>query len=213
MNDFFRFVGVIVLLFGTFVYTEKVQVASKVTDEILLKIDEVKSNYEVKAIEPIIKGNTIIPGKNGKEIDVSATYNVLAQSSSFNEKLFVYKPKYVKTKLEKNKNKFIVGACKNNKSIGLLFKVSDNDSISKVKQVLDKANVKATFYVTSGFFEKNYELVIRLISEGHTICNLINNEDYNDGNFAWMSTILTSSGSQKNNYCYASYLNKDVLKI
>ena len=52
-----------------------------------------------------------------------------------------------------------------------------------------------------------------MINEGYTIGNLSNNEDYSDSNFVWMSTILTHSGSQRNNYCYASLEDKDVLKI
>lgn len=213
MKNLFSAIGVIVLLTGTFIYSDRVTMAVKTTDELLVKIEEVKDDYEIGPIEAIIDENTIIPGKNGKEVDVESSYDKLSQIGYFNDKLLVYKPKYIKNKLSDNRDKFIISGNKESKDVALLFKVSDTDDISKILNILEKEEVKVTFYITTTYFEKNYNDVIRLINDGYTIGNLSNNGDYTDSNFAWMSTVLIHSGKQKRNYCYASLSDKDVLKI
>ena len=61
--------------------------------------------------------------------------------------------------------------------------------------------------------ENNHNLVIKLLQQGHTFGNLSSNGDYNDSNFVWMKTILTSTKYQKYNYCFVSKKNKKVINV
>ena len=108
MKNFFQVVGVIVLMVGSFIYTEDVQKASKTSDSLLNEIKSKKDGYKENAIEPIVKDNTIAPGVNGREVDVKKSYEAMSKIGYFDDKLLVYKTLFVENLLDKNKDKYIL---------------------------------------------------------------------------------------------------------
>lgn len=212
MKQGFQILGILTLLIGSIIYTDKVGLVSKLSDDLLTEINEKSKDYEQKSVLPIIAGDTIIPGKNGKEVDVRKSYEKMRQIGYFNEKLLVYKEKPVKKSLDKNRDKFIISGNKNEKSVTLIFKVNNNYYLDNVVSALKENNIKATFFIDSEFLEKNYNDVIRLITKGHTVGNLSNKGDYMHSDFAWMKTIIMNAGSQQNNYCYCEKKDTSILK-
>jgi len=212
MKKSFQIFGIITLLVGSFIYNERVGIVSKLNDDLLTEIEEKQNQCKTNSIEAIIKNDTIIPGKNGREVDIKKTYAKMRQIGYFDEKLLVYKPKEVKEPLRNNKDKYIISGNKNHKQLTLIFKLNNQTNINKIISILDKTNTKATFFIESSFVEKNYNQVIRLIKKGHTIGNLSKNEDYSHPDFVWMKTIVTNTGKQKYNYCYTNNKNKKTLK-
>lgn len=212
MKQSFQILGIITLLIGSFIYNEKVGVVSKLNDDLLSEIKEKQNNYVQTQTEAIIKNNTIIPGKNGKKVDVKKTYTKMKQIGYFDEKLLVYKPLEIKNKLKDNKDKYIISGNKNEKTVSLIFKVTNNTNLNNIINTLNKTNTKATFFIDSTFLKQNNNLIITLIKEGHTIGNLSTKEDYTHPDFTWMKTIITKTGKQKNNYCYTEKQNKTILK-
>lgn len=212
MKKSFQIFGIITLLVGSFIYNERVGIVSKLNDDLLTEIEDKQNQYQSTSVEAIIKNDTIIPGKNGREVDVKKTYAKMRQIGYFDEKLLVYKPKEVKKTLKNNKDKYIISGNKSEKKLTLIFKVNNKTNLNEIIRILDKTNTKATFFIESSFVEKNYNLVIRLIKKGHTIGNLSKNEDYSHPDFVWMKTIVTNTGKQKYNYCYAKAKSKTTLK-
>ena len=213
MKKFFQIVGIITLMVGSFVYTEKVGTTAKLNDTLLTEIKSKKDGYKENAIEPIIKEDTIIPGINGKEVDTQKSYEAMSKIGYFDDKLLVYKPLEVENTLDKNKDKYVINGNNTKLDITLLFKVSNNDDITYIIKLLDQKNIKATFFIESKYLEKHHNQIIKLVQNGHTVGNLSNNEDYEDSDFVWMKTILTNIGNQNYNYCYTEKPNKKILKI
>lgn len=213
MKKFFQIVGIITLMVGSFVYTEKVGTTAKLNDTLLTEIKSKKDGYKENAIEPIIKEDTIIPGINGKEVDTQKSYEAMSKIGYFDDKLLVYKPLEVENTLDKNKDKYVINGNNTKLDITLLFKVSNNDDITYIIKLLDQKNIKATFFIESKYLEKHHNQIIKLVQNGHTVGNLSNNEDYEDSDFVWMKTILTNIGNQIYNYCYTEKPNKKILKI
>lgn len=211
MKNFFQVIGVIVLMIGSFIYTENVEEASKTSDFLLNEIKSKKDGYKENAIEPIIKDNTISPGVNGREVDVEKSYEEMSKIGYFDDKLLVYKTLSVENLLDKNKDKYIVSLNNSKMDVSIIFKVDSKDDIRNIIKVFNKKNIKGTFFITSGYLEKHHNQIIELIENGYTIGNLSNNEDYEDSDFIWMKTIITNIGSQKYNYCLTSKPNKIIL--
>ena len=212
MKKFFQSIGIITLMIGSFILTDKIQMTSKQSDTLLNEIKSKKDGYKENAIEPIIKDNTITPGVNGKEVDIDKSYQEMGKIGYFDDKLLVYKTLKVEETLDKNKDKYIISLNNSKMHIALLFKVHKDDDITPITKMLDKRKIKATFFVDSSYLEKHHNQIIDLISKGHTIGNLSNNEDYTDSDFVWMKTIITNIGVQKYNYCYTKKENKTILK-
>ena len=213
MKKFFQMVGILTLMVGSFVYTEKVGTTAKLTDTLLTEIKSKKDGYKENAIEPIINEDTIIPGINGKEVDVDKSYEAMSKIGYFESKLLVYKPLKVENSLDKNKDKYVINGNNTKMDVTLLFKVGNNDDITNIIKLLEVKKVKATFFIESKYLEKHHNQIIKLVQNGHTIGNLSNNEDYEDSDFVWMKTIITNIGPQIYNYCYTEKPNKKILKI
>lgn len=205
--------GIITLLVGSFMYTEEVGTTAKLSDTLLLEIKEKQNNYKIPATEATIKDGTIIPGINGKVVDINKSYNKMKQIGYFNDKLLVYKTLPVKNPLKENMDKYVVSTNKKEKNISLIFKITGDKSLNNILSALNSNESKGTFYIDSNFLENNHNEVIKLIESGHTIGNLSDKEDYENGDFVWMKTIITNAGAQKYNYCYTESKNINVLKI
>ena len=213
MKKFFQIVGIITLMVGSFVYTEKVGTTAKLNDTLLTEIKSKKDGYKENAIEPIINDDTIIPGVNGKEVDTEKSYEAMSKIGYFDDKLLVYKPLEVENTLDKNKDKYVINGNNTKMDVTLLFKVDNNDDITYIIKLLNQKEIKATFFIESKYLEKHHNQIIKLVQNGHTVGNLSNNEDYEDSDFVWMKTILTNIGPQIYNYCYTEKQNKEILKI
>lgn len=200
-------------MIGSFIYTDKVTTTSKLTDTLLTEIKSKKDGYKENAIEPIIKDNTIIPGVNGKEVDVDKTYEEMSKVGYFDDKLIVYKTLQVKNTLDKNKNKYIINGSNTKMDVALVFKVSNNFNINNIISVLNKKNIKGTFFITSKYLENHHNQIINLIQNNHIVGNLSNNEDYTDSDFVWVKTIITNIGNQKYNYCFTEKPNKKLIDV
>lgn len=213
MKKFFEIIGILTLMIGSFVYTEKVGTTAKLSDTLLTEIKSKKDGYKENAIEPIIKDDTIIPGINGKEVDVDKSYEAMSKIGYFDDKLLVYKPLKVENTLDKNKDKYVINGNNTKMDITLLFKVSNKDDITNIIKMLESKEVKATFFIESKYLEKHHNQIIKLVQNGNTVGNLSNNEDYDDSDFVWMKTILTNIGPQIYNYCYTEKPNKKILRV
>ena len=213
MKKFFQMIGLLTLMVGSFVYTEKVGTTAKLSDTLLTEIKSKKDGYKENAIEPIIKDDTIIPGINGKEVDVDKSYEAMSKIGYFDDKLLVYKPLEVQNTLDKNKDKYVINGNNTKMDVTLLFKTGSNDDLTPIINTLNQNKIKATFFINSEYLEKHHNQIINLIQNGHTVGNLSNNENYNDSDFVWMKTIITNIGPQKYNYCYTKKPNKSILKI
>ncbi|MBR2588313.1 MAG: polysaccharide deacetylase family protein [Bacilli bacterium] len=212
MKKLFQIIGILTLMIGSFILTNKVQTVSRNTDELLTEIKSKKDGYKENAIEPMIKDDTIIPGINGKEVDVLKSYEEMSKIGYFDDKLLIYKTLKVENTLDKNKDKYITGLNSSQMVICPLFILKEKDDITEILKVIKKLNIKTTFFITSGYLEKHHNQIIKLVEEGHTIGNLSNNENYEDSDFVWLKTIITNIGKQKYNYCLTREKNKKILK-
>lgn len=212
MKYMFQIIGILALIVGSFIYSDKVSLAAKNSDSLLNEIKSKSDNYKIEPSEPIINENTIIPGTNGQKVDINKSYNEMREIGYFDEKLLVYKKIEVEYPLNKNLDKFIINGNEDKKEIALIFKVKNNDNIDKIIDILNEKEIKGSFFITSGFMESNNELVLALLNEGHTVGNLSKNEDYTNPDFVWMKTIITNA-SEQNNYCYAENKNTEILDI
>ena len=213
MKKFFQMVGILTLMIGSFVYTEKVGTTAKLSDTLLTEIKSKKDGYKENAIEPIIKDDTIIPGINGKEVDVDKSYEAMSKIGYFDDKLLVYKPLKVENTLDKNKDKYVINGNNTKMDVTLLFKVGNNDDITDIISMLDSKKLKGAFFTESKYLEKHHNQIIKLVQSGHTVGNLSNNENYEDSDFVWMKTILTNIGPQIYNYCYTEKAKKKVIRV
>ena len=203
MKKLLSMIGLTTIITISFVISEKTITAVKNVDELMTEIKEKEQQYEIIPIEAEETDDTIIPGLNGKKINIEKTYEEMKKIGSFNEKYIKYKEVEPKNTSKQKYDKYIISGNPKKNTVSIIFIVYNNDNIEKILETLEKNDVKATFFIDLNWLEKNNQLTLELIKKGHTIGSISANLDYEQVEFTWMNNIIKKLGKQKINYCYA----------
>ena len=146
---------IILLLLFSFFYTNKSISIIRNQDPLMKEIINNKSKFEIKSVNAIIKNNTIIPGKKGKEVDLEKTYTKMKQYGTYNESLTVFKETKPTISIEDNYDKLITSGNKENKNISFIFKVEEDTNLNKLLSILNYHNIQVTFFIDGLYIENN----------------------------------------------------------
>jgi len=213
MKKFFQTIGIISLLCFSFIYTEKTVTVVKEFDDIMVQIKKTSESSKIEAIDAVVNDNTIIPGISGKEINVDKSYSKMKRYGKYNEKLLEYTSIQPNINLSDNINKYIIKGNKDKNMVSLLFLVDSNDSVSNILKILNEKKVQATFFLDGNWVEKNSDVLIQIINEGHEIGNLGYNYSYINNSFSWLDNKLKKVSGQSIGYCYHKTDNVEALML
>jgi len=206
MKKLFQIIGVLTLFTVSFSYHDEVAKVGKITDSLLNEVENNAFNYRIEKVEATVNGNTIIPGINGKTVDINKSYSSMKQIGFFNENNLVYKINKVENNLAENTDKYIINGNLTKKEIALVFKVDLNDDIDNIVKILNNNDTPATFFINTSFAQQRSKDMKKIMLQGHTIGNLSDDNDY-----IWLKTLIMSMTNQKNNYCIVTSENFDRL--
>jgi len=201
LKKIFQMIGLISLTCFSFFVTEKTATVVNDMDEIMIEIKSNYKRYESDGTDAIVKENTIIPGINGKKVNISKSYKNMKTNGYYNDKMYIYDYSKPKISLSDNIDKYIVKGNPKKRMVSLIFKVKSNDDINNVLSIINNYNINVTFFIDTNWFTNNNELIQKLINNGHNIGILM--DDYSDSNFEWIDMVIKKINNQKNNFCYS----------
>lgn len=155
MKKILKYIGLLGICLFSFYYTEKVALFVKNRHPLMKAITEEKDNKTVLSINSeIIDDIYIIPGLNGKEVDIDKSFNNMKNNQTYDEDLLVYNQITPTISLNDNKNKIIIRGNKNKNSISIIFR-EDNEL---AKYMLQK-NYKVNILISKEEYNTNYEMI------------------------------------------------------
>lgn len=205
-----QIVVVLLLTIFSFYYTNKSIELIRMQDPIMKTIKNKESKYETKAINAIIKENTIIPGISGKVIDYDETYNKMKQYGAYNEVLTTLKEKKPAVSVEDYYDKYIISGNPAKKSVALIFKV-EKRSPKQTIEILDSKQIKATFFIDGYYLENNYNEIATMTN--HQLELLSYNSTYDKIYFSASKDYLETITKKPLKYCYCDYDNKEIINL
>ena len=128
MSKFLKFCGLITLICFSFFYTEKVMNVVSEQDPLKVKIINEANNYKINPNEAVVTPDTIIPGSNGRVVNIEKSYKKMKKSNVFNNNMLVYDTLYPEYRLSSNLDKYIVRGNINNKEISIVFLILNNNN-------------------------------------------------------------------------------------
>ena len=203
MKKIIEKISLLCLICFSFFYTDKVINIINKKDPLMMEIINIKDNYEVLPVNAVINDDTIIPGINGKEINIDKSYNNMKSSRVFREEELVFNELYPTDNLYNNKDKYIISGNTSKKEVAIIS-IYDNRYINKIKNI-DNITI----------FINHNDLTISNIN------NLKNKEIYSYGdNGIYSNEIITNDNTlinrlsnNKSNYCLVKNKNNDILSI
>lgn len=144
MNLKIKYILVFSLIVVSFYFTDRVMVYINNKNPIMKEIVLNKDKYKVEAVNAIIEDNTIIPGVNGKEVDVNKSFSKMENYGYFNELYLQYDVSTPIQSLNDNKDKIIIKGNPKKKMVALVV-----DHNEEVKNYLKQNNIKYTLIANS----------------------------------------------------------------
>lgn len=209
MKKLFSIIGFVTILSLSFIISKQTETVVKNIDTIMTEIKENQNKYDINPIPAIIENDTIIPGINGKKLNIEKTYTEMKKIGKYNEKYLIFDEIRPDKTLENQYDKYIISGNKNKNQISLIFIIEENDNITTIKKILDKTNTKATFFINQKWLDKNRDTALKLVKENHTI-GMLSKQTNNE--ISPISIILKDAGKQKNNYCYTRIKKEEIIK-
>ena len=212
MKRILSYIGAATIISLSIITSHQTITVVKNINTLMAEIKEKEKQYMIPPINAKIEKNTIIPGMNGKKINIQETYNEMKKIGSFNEKYIKYDQITPEITIEKQYDKYIISGNKQKNNISLIFLLTNNDNIESIEQTLKKTNTKATFFIDASWLEQNNNKLKELSDEGHTIGNLSYNLDYQNMEYIWIDNKIKIETKQKNYYCYNKQESEENLK-
>lgn len=113
-----------------------------------------------------------IPGYNGLEVDVERTYRLMLSSPRDAQLRFVYREVPPKVQLADLGEHPIYRGNPNKRMAALMINVAwGNEYLEPMLKILDKENVKATFFLDGSWLKKNGDAARNIQAHGHEMSN------------------------------------------
>lgn len=193
----------------SFYYTNKIIDFLREKDPIMKDIVKTEDKYKIESIDALIVGNSIIPGKVGKEIDYKKSYSKMKQYGAYNELLTVLKEVKPVISIEDNYDKYIIGGNKEKRSVSLVFKVYKDTNIDNILKILDNEKVGANFFIDGTFLENNISKLKSM--KNHELEILSYNNSYDKSLFETSISYLENVTGKGVRYCYGE--SNEVLQL
>lgn len=120
-------------------------------------------------IDPVWKA---IPGLNGLEVDIEASYKKMKKDSKYDEKRLVFKQVKPDISLDDLSPSPIYKGNPDKKMVSFIVNVAwGNEYLPRILATLEKHRVKASFFLEGRWVQKNPELAKMIVEAGHEVGN------------------------------------------
>ena len=134
-----------------------------------MKADDYKVPAIDAKIDPIWKA---IPGYNGLEVDVDASYKKMKESGKFSDEKLVFKQVKPNIHLDDLPPTAIYKGHPDKPMVSFIINVAwGNEYLSDMLATLKKHHVSATFFLEGRWVQKNPELAVMITDAGHEVGN------------------------------------------
>lgn len=205
MKKVFQYIGLIGICLFSFYYTEKIALYVKMKNPLMKEINNIKDDMYVDSIDSaLINDIYIIPGLNGKEVDIDKSFINMKEENVLDIDQLVYSQVTPTISLEDNKERIIIRGNENKKSVSLIFE-EDNDLAKYMFQEGYSINI----LINKETYNKNYELI-----NNSTIESVYNNiEKYLNKNNLNKNLCYIKENNEIPKLCKNKYLFKTSLTI
>jgi len=186
----------------SFFYTEKVINMVNENNPLMKEIVSVKSSYEVLPVDAIIDDNTMIPGVNGREVNVDESYDNMKLGGIFREDALIFKDLYPSSSIKDNIDRYIIKGSGTKKQVSIIY-IFNSGSFDRISELNDLT-----------IFMNHNDLTISNIKllRDKEIYTYGSNGVYTAETLTSDNVLINRLSSNKSSYCLVREKNEDVLK-
>lgn len=209
MKKLFKIFGIITFLCFSFFYTDRVMNVISDKDPLKQEIINLSNNYKLSSNEAIVSGDTIIPGSNGREVNVDKSYKKMRTGNVFNDKLLVFNVIYPEYKLKDNMDKYIINGNINKKEVSIVFIINNDNNIDKIISILNNKKVVSNLFIEYNYLFNNINKIKKY--NNHNIYSY--SDKYIYDTLVIANNIITRTMNNKPVYCLSKTKNKNNINV
>ena len=211
MKNIVKLMGLFVLIGFSFFYTDKILEVIREEDKIMIEITRVEADYKVSPVDAVIIGNTIVPGIEGKTVNIMNSYNKMKTSGIFNEQLLEFDRINPDISLKDNKDKFIVRGNGAKNMVSILFVINNNLYFDKINEIFSSRDVVTNYFINYSYLIENSTKIKEV--NNHEFYSYGNKGEYSPDNLLFSNNLLTRIRGKDAIYCLSSDMNNSVLDL
>ena len=209
MKKLFKIFGMITFLCFSFFYTDRVMNVISDKDPLKQEIINLSNNYKLSSNEAVVSNDTIIPGSNGREVNIEKSYKKMRMGNVFNDKLLVFNVIYPEYKLKDNMDKYIVNGNINKKEVSIVFIINNDNNIDKIINILNNKKVVSNLFIEYNYLFNNINKIKKY--NNHNIYSY--SDKYTYDTLVIGNNIITRAMNNKPIYCLSKTKDKDNLNV
>lgn len=140
MKKITKILSIFSLTIFSFYYTNKIALFTQDSSDLKKEIYTYSENYMDKGIDAKVDGNTIVPGINGKKVDVNRSFKEMSKINTFNENSIIYLDIKPNISVDDFPNKVIKYGNNLKNAISIII-----EKKNIYKELFDSSNIKYTY--------------------------------------------------------------------
>lgn len=209
MKKIIKLFGLISLVCFSFFYTDKVITVVSDQDPLKLKISTVSDSYKISPNQAVIKNDTIIPGNNGRVVNVEKSYKNMRKNNVFNSNMLVYDNIYPEYRLSDNLDKYIINGNINKKEVSIVFIIDSDNNLDRIINILNSKNVTSNLFIDYNYLNNNINKIKRY--NNHNIYSYQDN--YFHDTLIISNNIIKKITNNNPSYCLTKEKNKNNINV
>lgn len=203
LKNIFKYLGLFGIALCSFYYTEQVALYVKNKNPLMQEIKEKKESLYVGSTDSVlIEDLYIIPGLNGKEVNVNKSFSNMKEYEMFSYDALIFNQIIPSVSLEKNKERIIIRGNSKKEEVSLIF-----ESNNYLANTLLEKKYQVNILLNKETYDPNYEMINNATNE-KTYSNI---DKYLTKNKLNKNLCYVKTSPSKN--CKNKYLFKPSLTI
>ncbi len=211
MKKIIKLTGLITLIFFSFFYTDKVIDVIREEDSIMIELKKIESLYKIDAINASIVSNTIIPGLNGRTINLDKSYKEMKSIGAVNNNMLIYDAIKPTISITNNKDKFIIKGNSTKQIVSLVFVLDSDKYLSNIEEIATKKNIVINYFVDYEYLVNNTTKIKAM--NNREFYSYGNNGIYTPDNLLFSNNLITRISNNVAMLCLDSTMSNDVITL
>ena len=211
MKNIIKLLGLGVLVLFSFFYTDKVIEVIREEDNIMIELKELAKIYEIDAVDANIVSNTIVPGINGRSINLDKSYKEMKSIGVVNNNMLVYDVLRPTISINNNKDKFIIKGNPTRQIVSLVFILDSDKYLSEIESIVSKKNIVINYFVDYDYLVNNTTKIKKMSNS--EFYSYGNNGKYTPDNLLFSNNLITRISNNEANLCLDSIMSNEVIKL
>ncbi len=208
MKKIIKGIGLITLIIFTFFYTDKVLKVVREEDSIMIKINDIKDKLAIKSTDAIIIEDTIIPGLNGKKVNIDKSYKKMKKFGNFNKNNIIYDIIYPNISITNNKDKYIIQGNMKKNTISIVFILDNDKYLNELQKIITNKDIKVNYFIDYSYLINNTTKIKEMST--HELYSYGDEGEYTPDNLLFSNNLISRIGNNEANICLSLNNNKAI---